>query len=247
MVLDDGGQYTPSPVQREMWRAWESYWRDVQAEAGTSPLYVVVGGDTVDVDAKGRSHQVITRNRATAARMAIDVLEHPASIAKGLFFVRGTEAHVGKSAAVEEALAADFINTIRPTKDMASWWHLRADLGGVKFDVRHHPTGSVKNPSALALRLRDEYLSWDEKPPAFVLMGHTHCFYDSGEITQVTPRAIGMGCWSWHGAHSYRSGYGGVRPQIGGLVITLETGRFAIKAHIFNMGRERPWTAKSGS
>ena len=99
---------------------------------------LVLNGDIVEKDNKRRTHQIITRNDATLLRIAVSTLKPALEWADAIYVVRGTEAHVGKSAEMEEALAYD----IGAEKDgeLHSHWHLRAVAGGVRMDIAHHAT-----------------------------------------------------------------------------------------------------------
>ena len=106
--LDDGGTYKASKAQRWLWRNWQDYWKriaNLSQDTGL-PVVAVVNGDITDGDHHG-SPQLITRNDADQLRLGIAVLEPVLNTARRVFVVRGTEAHVGKSASLEEMIAQD--------------------------------------------------------------------------------------------------------------------------------------------
>ena len=71
--LDDGGSYVLSPSQRRLWHDWREFIEFCKGLEGTKHL--ILNGDTIEADAKNRSHQVITRNRATIIGMAAKTLD----------------------------------------------------------------------------------------------------------------------------------------------------------------------------
>ena len=102
----------------------------------------MINGDLGELDAKDRSAQVITVNKSTILQTVRDVLV-PA-IWDELFIIRGTRAHEGKSAWLEEEIGKDMDGVVPSDKGIYSWWQLRAEISGVKLDIAHHaPMGST--------------------------------------------------------------------------------------------------------
>lgn len=233
-TFDDGGQYIPSRSQFALADAWGGFAEQVQALLGDYRIVSIFGGDLVDVDDKQRTTQVVSRNPSDVFKMAQDVIYPLASISQSLYFIRGTEAHVGTSAFVEEDLGGDFDNTVRDDETgNYSWWYLRRRFGGVSFDVTHHtsmggiPWTQRNAANTLAARLMFEYAERGEKAPQIALRGHVHRWSDSYDNFPV--RAMTCGCWAFQNAYSHRIGKGNALPEIGGAILLCENGQYEVK------------------
>lgn len=192
VALDDGGTYRPSKIQRQLWRWWLDSWEQVKAtvEREKAELYVVVNGDVVE----GYHHrwtQLISSNPADQERMAITVLDPVAQMADHLFFVRGTQAHAGRSAHWEETLADDLGAESDTETGTASWWHLKFKLGGVKFSIAHHrpiaklPWTMGGPANRLAAHIVYKYAKRGWKRPDVVVRSHGHKIDDSSKTHPV--------------------------------------------------------------
>jgi hypothetical protein len=185
--LDDGGRYKASSLQRWYWRSWLDLWERYKSikEQHKLPLVAIVNGDAAD-GVPHKTTQVITSNKATQLRMAVDVLEPVLDVADAIIIMRGTPAHTGKAAWLEEALAED-IGAVPFGEHQHSWWHLYAKIGGFTFDVKHHPETGSKVPWAagaaaarMAAQVVFKYGATGDTPPDFALRAHRHTFMDSG-------------------------------------------------------------------
>lgn len=165
-------------------------------------LYTVINGDAVEGDAKRRSWQTISRNPATVLGLAADIFDPLAKASAGLFFVRGTGAHVGKSAHLEEQLAADLDGQVCPETGAHSWYHLPLEVEGVRLDIAHHPgIGVGRNPwtafnsiNTLASRMLFEHANAGRQLPHLVIRSHNHTYRDSLDNYRV--RAITLPAWT---------------------------------------------------
>lgn len=242
MKMDDGSTNRASKLQQEYWNAWIDFCNQAKDKARGGKLIAVFNGDTVELDTKNRSHQVHTRNPATVIDVAYRTLEPMLDIAKEVYWMRGTEAHVGKSASMEELLAADCTKTIRKN-GTASWWDLRMNVQGVLIDISHHTNmgttlaGRGNAAARLAIRTMEEYSEWGEPAPKIAIRGHVHTFSDSGLTYPV--RALTHGCWTATNSYSHRIGLGGRMPHIGGLFITIEDGKYNIEKVQYEYKREK--------
>ena len=115
-----------------MWRNWLEFWEGVPKGA-----WVIINGDLADKDYKLRNYQNITRNPATIQRMILDTMQPALDKAGRVFVVRGTTAHTGKSANLEEEFGKD-IGAEKTPDGASSWWSLCLECDGVVFDVMHH-------------------------------------------------------------------------------------------------------------
>jgi hypothetical protein len=232
VALDDGGTYRASKYQQWLWAGWLAYIARVKAVANGSPIVAIINGDATDGDHHETS-QIISRNEATQAKIAQAVIKPLVDTSTSVLFVRGTESHVGGAAAREEALADDTTNAIRQSDDVASWWHLQVEIGGVTFDVAHHwsrgglpwtgPNAAVK----LAATTIFDYAENGLPPPQLVIRSHMHQWADSYDNYR-TCRAICLPAWQVKTAYVHR------RPSvkntdIGGIIVTVDNGAYTVE------------------
>jgi len=246
--LDDGGSYSASPFQIALWKAWLSFWETAQEMAKGCQSVAVFNGDLVELDDKRRTNQVVSRNQADIMRMVGKVLE-PAEWCDKWAIVRGTEAHTGKSAAFEEAIAQDYDHVIPFSDKIKSWWLFQAEISGIKFDISHHGTmGSLpwteKNAAnKLAHLTREYYINQDEKPPDVVIRSHQHRYADSGGNYDTF--AVFTPGWKGAGAFEHRIGAGQKLADIGGCIWIIENGKILRYEHMsYKPRRERAWRLK---
>lgn len=245
VVLDDGGEYRYSAGQSWLWRQWKSYCDEVKREAKGSRLYVFVNGDAVEADVRQRSHQLVSRNKATMLRLAADVLEPILNIADRVFVIRGTGAHTGRGSQFEEKLADD-VGAERTPDGQRSWWYWLGEISGVLCEVAHHTTGSGRAWTAgggavrLAAETVIEYGGNGERIPALVFRSHTHRHTDSGE--NVTGcRAVTLPAWSLATEHSHRTGAGVRLAHVGGAIVRCEDGGYNLRVIRYVPRRQEIW------
>jgi hypothetical protein len=228
--LDDGGTYYANRTQRWLWDNWLSLWNGLGIQYDTSwRRILVINGDMGELDTKRRSVQLITPNTATIQRLVIDTISPAVDWANQIYIIRGTPAHVGKSAWLEEAIAADLDNVVRYHQEApASWWHLRATCEGVRLDIAHHasmggrPWTRQNAANGLAAKIIWQY-EIDRKQPApqLIIRSHNH--------TCVSARMNGTEVWftpSWTTLteHGYRGGFENELAHIGAVVCECEAG-----------------------
>jgi len=244
---DDGGKYEISDDQRELWRAWQDMLEKVsRIKRWDRPFYLVLNGDLVE-DNFHPTTQTISQNHNDLIKHAVAIFEPLCKIADSVFFIRGTEAHTGLSGELEERLAENFDNVV-PSKYAKSWWHLRAEFGGVKFDISHHASmGSLpwteKNAAnKIAAIIRSSYAELGEKEPQVVIRSHVHRVSDSG-INYLPMRAFTLPCWSLFTSYSYRIGAENRPPDLGALLFEIEGGEASEPTWIlYTVKREKVWT-----
>ena len=201
VTLDDGGTYTPNKTQRWLWSYWNDCWEEVKSFTQEADRVTwIINGDMVDKDHKGRSYQYITGNSATITNMAIDVLTPGLEVADQVLVIRGTDAHVGKDASMEEAVADDIDTVIRNKETKtASWYHYRGVLGGLRIDISHHTNmGTLPWTSANAANkvAADAFMNYNllgQKIPGLVVRSHVHKHADSYDNYPV--RAVILPAW----------------------------------------------------
>lgn len=230
-TLDDGGEYHASRGQRWIWDNWLDFLSRV--EQLKQPL-LIFNGDMIEADAKRRSYQVITRNPSTLQRLAADILDPLVKMASGLYVIRGTAAHGGKSGNAEEQLAADF-GAIHKRGEAYSRYHLPLQIGSLRLDIAHHatmggaPTARTMAANRLAWQTMLEYQIARETPPDLVIRGHQHRWGDSYDAYPT--RAVFSAGWTL--ATEYiESRSPGNLADIGGLIIRMDGEKWELeKAH----------------
>lgn len=234
--LDDGGEYHPSPGQRRLWGMWVEYWQEVKTQAGATPITVILNGDMVEGDAKNRSYQVVTRNKSDLIKLAAATLEPALSIADRAYFVRGTGAHSGKSATLEEQLAGDCDIAVKNEQDNASWWRLYGEVESVRLMVQHHGPPPGRKPWARLNPLMTwAYQLSQLKPPVHLsIAAHNHRWADTGDAYPA--RHISLPCWQLATEYTYRLGLV-EPPDIGGLIVRCEAGSYTVQAVRYDQPR----------
>jgi len=245
--LDEGGSYSPSRLQRKVWRCWEDLWRQWVPEATRGePYAIVVNGDTLD----GRHHGAVTQfagNLADQARVAYEAL---APVVEGhpLYMIRGTEAHVGPSAEAEEQLA-ERLGAIPDEDGRYARWELWKWLAGRKKLVHflHHigVTGSqAYEATAVHKELVEAFAEaarWRQHPPNAVIRSHRHRFTetriptaDGAAIAAVTPGWQLKTPFAWKVPGGRQS-----LPQIGALLVRVARGEIYVREKIYPLTRSR--------
>jgi hypothetical protein len=244
--LDDGGAYEASKSQRWLWTNWEDYWRQVAALKGEGTQVVaLLNGDICDRN-KHSGYQLVTLNRAVLLRMAVDTLDPVLAVADHVVIVRGTEAHVGGSAELEEELASDIKAVPDEQAGTASWWCWEATLDGYKILAQHHPGTNSTRPwtqgggaNRLAAMVMHAYYG-QRWAPDLVITNHVHHNEDSSDNHAC--RAVFNRPFSLRTAFDHRSGRGYQTPEVGGLIAQIERGRLVDLAKpCYPLPRRRPW------
>jgi len=248
IIDDDGNEIRQNLIQEWLWYTWNKCIEDVKRITKKYYRTVVFDGDVIDLDAKNRSGQMVSRNPATILRMTEPILKPIIDFADRSFFVRGTEAHVGRSAWLEEAIADKYGG--EPDKEFGRncWWHLRAEFSGVKFDVAHHfstgnlpytyPNGMVRLIQATKLN----YMEWNEIPPDVIVRGHRHKYIDTG--TTFSTRGVSLPCWQFSNAYLYRIGKENNMPHIGAVIFLCKDGEYELIPLRYKPKRNPIWKRK---
>ena len=237
-MLDDGGEYVASKPQRWIWRKWLEFWQEIgeRRDSTGARLVVILNGETADNN-KHSDVQLVTRNPADMVRLAAVCLEPVTNLLRdgdALFVLRGTEAHTGDASHLDEIVAQDLGAKAERPDGPASWAQLRAEFGGVRFDVAHHPPGGGgRRPwtrssfaATLAAMAFFEAAERGVKAPHLLVRGHVHRPGDSYDAYPV--RALILPSWKLQDAYAYRIG-GGVLP-IGGAFVECD-GRGGYQVH----------------
>jgi hypothetical protein len=244
--LDDGGTYKASPGQRWLWQSWQDYLAQVQSTkpTGGGKRYAVHLGDCIEGDHHNTS-AVISRNPLTMLRLAVDILEPIRKWSDHLFVLRGTEAHSGEAGQWDETVADDLGAERDPSGDRASWWYLLFEIGGVLFDLAHHPPSNsgrawtrANVATTLAYTVFSEYAERGEPVPDVALRGHIHKYTDS----YANYPTRGVTCPAFQLATPYSSRrWPGQLAHIGGLIFVIENGEAHMRHVAFRPERGATW------
>lgn len=252
--FDDGGEYKASKAQSWLWQRWESYWKrveEVRKEHRHSQFYEIFNGDMVDGSHHGTT-QILSGNPNGQAAVVNAAMKAPLALKPDrMFFVRGTEAHVGQSACSEERIADGLRRDKRPivgdpdTKT-ASWWHLRMEVEGVLLDVTHHGrSGQREHTRANAANLYAHdillaHIKDGDKPPDLCLRGHHHRFNDSYDACPV--RVVTTGAWQLATGYVKKIA-ADTMADIGGCIVVIEKGKYTVEKVDYRPSRGSVWRA----
>lgn len=224
--MDDGGRYTPSPVQRKVWNWWEEFWGEwVPEVTHGEPYAVCVNGDCLD----GVHHRAVSQwsqNLTYQRRAAIEILRPVVSGCAGYYHVRGTEAHAGASGQDEEAIA-EALGAVRGSAGEFARWELWIRIGRGLAHLTHHigTSGSMHYESTAVMReLTESYVEsgrWADEPPDWVVRSHRH---RNCEVRVQTHKGFATACvtpgWQLKTPFAYKIvGARQAQPQIGGTLL----------------------------
>jgi hypothetical protein len=234
IVLDDGGTYKPSKLQRKIYQYWEHFWKEWVPEATRGEPYAVVhNGDAIDGVHHGSTTQ-ISHNIGDQIRIAEALLRPVVTQCGGNYYhIRGTEAHVGQSAEHEERLAR-MLGAIPNKEGMHARYDLWKQVGPKLVHLLHHigATGSqAYEATAVHKELVEEYIEaarWSRKPPSVIVRSHRHRSIqtsfpiqtpgESHETSKAT--AVVTPCWQAKTPFAWKIPGGRLStPQFGGILI----------------------------
>lgn len=251
--LDDGGHYEASKAQRWMWEKWGSFWETVaeQRDQAKADLICVFNGDMTD----GNHHnttQILSGNPTAQAAVVNEVLSVPMSLKPDrLAFTRGTEAHVGPSAAFEERIALGLHKDGRSVimdaeTGNASWWQLTMEHQDRRINFAHHgkigtrPSTKMTAVYSQAFDIWTEHNLRDEPAPDLAIRSHMHRFADSGKAYPT--RLIQTPAWQLATSYVHR-----IAPNtladIGGIIVTIREGKMDAQEYLYRPKPQAPWRA----
>lgn len=247
VALDDGGAYEASKSQRWLWSCWLNYWLEVgkRKEAAGAQVVAVLNGDLCDRNTHGH-YQLFTINRATLQAAVLDTLTPMLAVADCVIVIRGTEAHTGQSAEMEEWLARDIDAVPDEQAGSASWWYWEATLAEHNLALAHHPGTNSTRPwtqggganRAAAMAMHNYYgQRWQ---PELVVFNHVRHNEDSADNHPV--RCVFNRAFSLRTAYDHRSGRSLQQAQVGALIVTLDEGREIDVAKVaYQTQARKPW------
>lgn len=246
MPLDDGGTYTPSPLQKAVWAYWREFF-DVWVPQVTrgEPWALVVNGDAVEGNHHGSVTQV-SHNIEDQLRIARAALAPEVSKAAVYYHIRGTEAHVGPSAQYEERLARE-LGAVPNDAGQYAPWELWANLGGHLIHFMHHigttgvSTGEAGAPHRETVESYVESGRWGDNPPAVIVRSHRHrCIEVKSPARFGFASSVTTPAWQLKTPFTYKIPGGRLsQPQIGGIVIRLGDEDLHVRARVWRIERPR--------
>lgn len=239
--LDDGGTYKISKGQRWLWNSFLDYVDTINSYRVSTggKVTLILNGDIIEADSKGRSRQVITRNKADILKIAFDTLEPILKISDRVVVIRGTPAHVGKSAEYEESLACDLTNVV-PNGEINSFWTLDVEIGGVLMNIAHHgkvgrmPHTKTNPLNTLAMTTVFDYAG--RRVPDLVIRSHNHV---KGDTYDNYPcRVLATPAWQLSTEYSYQGAFG--KADIGGYILLCENGQAEVVKKPYEIPHTKP-------
>jgi hypothetical protein len=252
VTLDDGGEYAASKGQRWLWENWLAYWKRVESvrkELGASVIQVY-NGDLTDGDHHGTT-QILSGNPTAQAHVVNEALHVPkAQKPDQMFFIRGTEAHVGKSAAFEERIALGLRKDGHPVipdaeTGTASQWHAKLEIEGIGIDFAHHgrmgqrpwTKGNIAN--LLAFQIWTEHHLRGEPPPHLAVRSHMHQYWDTADAYPT--RLIQTASFQLATAYVHKVVTESSLADVGGCIIVVKNGRYTVEPVLFRPASPTPW------
>ena len=235
--LDGGGTYHTGRFQRAMWAWWQEAWDEfVPAATKCEPYAIVHVGDALDGVHHGSVTQV-SHNIEDQFRIAEEALAPRIAKATHYWHIRGTEAHVGKSAMYEEMIAKR-LGAKKDSDGNHSRQELRLRLGNRLIHVAHH-IGTSSSPYSQATALQKEAVNsfletgrWGDPSFDLIVRGHRHTW---SEVSWAGERGRIIVCVvpSWQGKTPFVYKLDRLQqPQFGLVVARLVDGELFTRAFI---------------
>jgi hypothetical protein len=257
IALDDGGRYLPSTFQKKLWLWWREFWDEWVPEVTRGePFDVVHNGDAIDGVHHNSTTQVsqnIGDQLAIAEAVMRPVVERCQSSGGTYYHIRGTEAHVGKSATYEEQLAKTLGAKPNDEGQYARydlWKRVGKDSKRVPaplVHLLHHigTTGSAAHESsAVNAELSAMYNQagrWGQVPPDYIVRSHRHRSI-AVDMDSSRGRAAAIVTPAWQGKSPFAWKIPGARvsePQIGGIAIRQGDEEFYYRRFVKSFDRSR--------
>lgn len=255
-VLDDGGTFAPSPLQKWLWDGWIAYWHHVAtlADQHDADVHLLFNGDMVD-----GAHHGTTQIVSALPGVQLDILHRcvePVLLAlkprlKSAAVIRGTEAHTGAASGTEEAFGRWLLGQgvtvpTEPGTGNLSHGHFYGMYGGMLVDATHHgrmggrPWTKFGAVGTLAAEITLEYARDGLRPPALALRAHYHQFADTGANFPV--RVVQMPAWQ-AGTSFVKRVKAESLTDIGGVVAVIAGGRLSLDTVMRRPERASAWVA----
>lgn len=245
--LDEGTRVMPSPLQLKVWGMWEEFWGEwVPKATKGEPFSVVMNGDAIDGVHHGSTTQW-SQNLSDQRRHAEEkIFPKVRELCEGrLYWVRGTEAHVGKSATEEEQLAKAVGAVPSGETGHYARWDMWMTVGDGLVHFAHHigtTSSAAHETSAVNAELARAFNDagrWGRRPPDIIVRSHRHRFCEirlSGTIGY--PTAFVTPAWQLKTPFVHRIPGGSIQePQVGGCLIRRGDEELHTRHYVRDMGR----------
>ncbi len=245
--LDDGAIYQHTPIQADIWKRWQVFWKKwVPQVTRGEPFAVVLNGDSLD----GKHHNAVTQisqNLTDQARIAKQILRPIIKACGGKYYhIRGTEAHVGPSGQDEERLAEE-LNAIPDREGRHARWELWIEIGVGLVHLSHHigTAGSLAfETTAVHKELEQSFVEaarWGNRHPDVIIRSHRH---RNVETRIQTARGFATACttagWQAKTPFVYKIAGGRVTlPQIGGTLVRSGDEDVYTRHKLWNLDRPK--------
>lgn len=226
--LDDGGVYVQNKQQKWLWARWLEFWKTAEElkRKHECELVTLLNGELAD-DNYHSSTQLISKHKGDQARAALAVMEPVQQVSDRIFATRGSEAHSGLNASMDESLARA-IGAEPDENGHHARWYFRGIIEGLRIDASHHPgTGHARpwtkgaDANRLAQMVMSRYVERELSVPHLAIRGHNHKPSDSFDNHKT--RAIILPSWQLSTSFGYR--LGGDWLPIGGMLALIDNGQ----------------------
>lgn len=252
VTLDDGGEYHASKAQHWLWDRWQAYWDTVEQvrRQHDAALLQVFNGDLTEGD-HHRTTQILSGNPTAQASVVNAVMKVPLALKPdGIVGIRGTEAHVGPSAAFEERIFLGLKKDGWPVRvdeatGNASHWHWTFAHQGQRLDIAHHgkygsrPSTKMNTVIALAFDIFTRAAMDGRAHPHLAVRSHMHQFGDTGSAYPT--RLIQMPAWQLATAYIHRLNPGAIA-DVGGIIVIIRDGTLEVRPVIYRPEPRKPDT-----
>jgi hypothetical protein len=225
ILLDDGGSYSPSKLQMDIWKLWKEFWNKwIPRVTKNEPFAVIHNGDLID----GVHHNTTTQishNLADQARIAKTIMEEILNnpLCEFYFQIRGTTSHTGPSGVEEERIAEE-LGAKQDNVGRYARHELWIEVGKGLCNIKHH-IGTTRSanyestaPHVEMITAFTESGRWGDKPPSFVIRSHRHRHIETRIPAELGDAvSIVTAGWQSRTPFVYRTSSG--RPQVGGVLI----------------------------
>ena len=229
--LDDGNIVYPSRIQKKLNYMWEYFWNEWVPEVTKEEPYVLIhNGDAID-GVHHNSKTQLTQNLTIQKDIALELLAPrvESKLCQAYYHIRGTEAHVGKSAEDEEDLARQ-LGAKRNEDGQYARYDLWLAFGKKNNMLAHfsHHIGTTNSAAYESTAVYKEMVEayneagrWGDRAPDVVVRSHRDRQFETRIATKhgygislVTP------AWQVKTPFVWKQGLGrSSTPQIGGYLI----------------------------
>lgn len=201
---DNGTVYTPTRLQRKINEDWKNHLAYLGEVKKKTDIVGICLGDMVEGDTKDRTFQIIARLPTNIIDNASKVLDPFVSLCSKVYWISGTDAHVGKDGSLEDQLAKNFesVSVFDEEGGYPTWDSLHVTIDGWRFDLAHQgpniyglPWTRKNKIIAYAAKMLFGYFERNVEIPHFVVRAHCHGWADSEHAFEQL-RAVNVPGWT---------------------------------------------------